>query len=91
MKITIPLVMRLYVAGKLELEEKLQVPERRLEAFIPSIAEKYAKLIADRPFMVEIEFLTQPPATRFFRFGTDKQNMVDPLKIDLEDLKGKPQ
>lgn len=82
----IRLVVRLYIAGKLDSEDSLDLPERELSPLIESFADRHVKKIAGRPFMVEFEFLDEPESTRFFRFGTDKRRMVQPAAVDLEKL-----
>jgi hypothetical protein len=42
-------------------------------------------LSAHELHMIEIEFLDEPDRNdRFFRFGTDPQGMVAPIKVDLK-------
>lgn len=37
----------------------------------------------DAPHMFEIEFLNEPEAERFLRFGTDPEPMREPVAVDL--------
>lgn len=75
---------RIFVAGRLLGEETLEVDADEIESKFPEIASHHAKLVGDRPFMVEIEFLDEPdPMTRYFRFGTDPSGMVKPIEVAL--------
>jgi hypothetical protein len=77
---------RVFINGKRELEEHLQVSEHKLEALLPELAERHAAMIGDRNHMIEIEFLDEPdPNERFFRFGTDPTGMAIPIAFRLSD------
>lgn len=78
----ISLMVRVYVEGMLHSEERIGATERGLSALLPSLGEKHARLCAERPTMIEIEFLDEPDINqRFFRIGTDSRGMVRPMQI----------
>jgi hypothetical protein len=73
---------RIFVAGRLLGEETLELETDEIESKLPEIASHHAKLVGDRPFMVELEFLDEPdPETRYFRFGSDPTGMVKPIEV----------
>jgi hypothetical protein len=75
---------RIFVAGELLGEESLELDEAQIETLLPEIARQHAKLVGDRPFMVEIEFLDEhDPQQRYFRFGSDPAGMVTPIAVSL--------
>lgn len=73
------LAIRGYKGKTRVFEHHVDLPEKDLDKLIPCLAEKHAKLLADSPHTIEIEFLDEPnPLERFFRFGTDSTGMVIP-------------
>ncbi len=81
---TIRLAIRVFVDGVKQSAERINVDPDRLDELLPTLAKKHAKMMSAQPGMVEIEFLDElNPNTRFFRMGTDKRAMVDPMEIDL--------
>jgi hypothetical protein len=73
-----------FVCGRKLHEEVVEVDEKSLGEIMPKLAEKHARLCAERPTMIELEFLDEPNTMeRFFRIGTDASGMVVPLRIDL--------
>jgi hypothetical protein len=76
---SVNLTFRVFVEGKLEIEETGAYQPDDIKA----VAERHAAAVGDRPHMVEIEFLDEPnPWERFFRMGTDPQAMVLPVAFD---------
>lgn len=76
------LAIRVFIDGVKQSEERIEVGET--DDFLPKLAEKHAAMMAEKPGMVEIEFLDElNPEVRFFRMGTDKRSMVDPITVDL--------
>ena len=66
-------------------EESRVVQDNEIEQLMPQLAEQHGNMLADRPGLIEIEFLDEPDLhQRFFRIGTDPRGMVQPLRIDLE-------
>jgi hypothetical protein len=75
---------RIFVAGELLGAETLELDDAQIETLLPEIARQHAKLVGDRPFMVEIEFLDEhDPQHRYFRFGTDPRGLVLPVAVAL--------
>jgi len=63
------------------------IPDPELEQFLNSLGEKHVRLVADKNFMSEIEFLDEPDVNkRFFRYGTDKSMMHNPKQVAPEEL-----
>lgn len=79
------LAFRLYKNGKQFFSEEHDVPDDKWEDLAQRLGEKHARKLFNAPrHMVEIEFLDEPdPLQRFFRFGTDMQGMVNPVKVSL--------
>lgn len=78
----ISLRVRVYVDGKVEADELVTAPAAQMDGFLPQLGEKHAALFADRPHMIEFEFIDEPdPLKRFFRFGTDPGQMVTPIQV----------
>jgi len=78
------LAIRVFVGGVKQSEERLDAKPEQLDELLPQLAEKHANMMAIQPGMVEIEFLDEPDVnTRFFRMGTDRSGMVDPMAVDL--------
>jgi hypothetical protein len=78
------LAIRVFVNGVKQSEERLDAPMDKLDQVLPQLAEKHADMMALAPGMVEIEFLDEPDfEKRFFRMGTDKRSMREPMAIDL--------
>jgi hypothetical protein len=78
------LAIRGYVAGRLQLSERLDVEENG--SGIEQLAERHALTLLALPagecHMIEIEFLDEPNALeRYFRIGTDPAMMVQPIAI----------
>lgn len=81
---TTRIIARIFVAGELLGEDTFELDGEAIETLVPEIARQHAKLVGDRPFMVELEFLDEPdPNTRYFRFGTDPAGMMKPLEVAL--------
>ena len=81
---TVWLAIRVYVDGALESEKQLSATPAELEELLPKLAEEHARLAAERPTMIEIEFLDEPDVNqRFFRMGTDPRYMVMPVALDV--------
>jgi len=81
---TVWLAIRVYVDGALESEKQLSATPAELEELLPKLAEEHARVAAERPTMIEIEFLDEPDVNqRFFRMGTDPRCMVMPLALDV--------
>lgn len=81
---TTRLTARIFVAGELLGEDTFELDGEAIETLVPEIARQHAKLVGDRPFMVELEFLDEPdPNTRYFRFGTDPAGIVQPIAFAL--------
>jgi hypothetical protein len=75
---------RIFVARELLGEESFELEESEIETLLPVIAKRHARLVGDRPFMLELEFLDEhDPLARYFRFGTDPAGMVIPIEIAL--------
>jgi hypothetical protein len=73
--------------GVLVIDDHLEIADDQLDVDVPQLAERHAKLLADAPYMIEVEFLDELNIEeRFFRFGTDPRRMVKPLTIDLTDI-----
>jgi hypothetical protein len=82
--VKVRIMARIFVAGELLGEESLEVEADHIETQLPEIARRHARLVGNRPFMVELEFLDEPdPNTRYFRFGTDTAGMVRPAAVAL--------
>ena len=80
----IRIMVRLYIAGQLHSEESLDLATAEdLEGAIPKLAMRHAEMVAGRPFMLEFEFLDEPPPARFVRFGTDPSRMIQPRSISI--------
>jgi len=78
------IAIRGFAAGTLLFEDTVvMVDEAALENLLPTLAEEHATAMAEhRLHMIEIEFLDEPdPLQRFFRFGTDPSQMVEPFEI----------
>jgi hypothetical protein len=80
------LAIRGFVKGKVLFEDRVELDDPGLENLLPRLAEKHGLAMKDHTLhMIEIEFLDEPdPLARFFRFGTDPEGMVAPMRIDLE-------
>lgn len=82
----IRLIFRLYVRGRVLLQETSLLTETQIEdGTLQELAEKHIQFLADYPdHVVELEFPDEPnPLERFFRFGTDPRGMVKPAIISL--------
>jgi len=81
---TVWLAIRVYVDGTLESEKQLSATPAELEELLSKLADEHARLAAERPTMIEIEFLDEPDVNqRFFRMGTDPRYMVLPVALDM--------
>ena len=77
------LAIRVFVDNVMRSEERVEVDPDSLDETLPKLAAKHAAMMAYRPGMIEIEFLDElNPETRFFRVGTDRRGMVNPVKVD---------
>lgn len=80
-------VIRGFAEGKLLFKDQVEVEgdDALEESLLLQLAEKHGDQIARHALhMIEIEFLDEPdPIQRFFRFGTDRAGMVEPVRIDL--------
>jgi hypothetical protein len=82
----IHVAIRGYGSGKKQFEDRIMLDDQSLEKLVPGLAEKHSTaLAAHQLHMIEIEFLDEPdPNQRFFRFGTDSFDMVNPIRIDRD-------
>ena len=77
----IRLRVRGYGTGRLIFDEKIDGEESDLERIA---VQQINRLLCYRKHMVEVEFLDEPDLQqRFFRVGTDKSRMVQPIEISL--------
>jgi hypothetical protein len=77
----------------MKLEERIEATDEELGNLLQDLGEKHGKALLAMPggehHMIEIEFLDEPNIMRrFFRFGTDPAYMVQPLDVNIEDLRG---
>jgi len=79
--------VRLWLAGRLEMDHTLTLDDGGLDAQIAQLLElQRGYLVSEEPHMVEIEFLDEPnPLERFFRVGTDPNGMVLPARVEFVD------
>jgi hypothetical protein len=76
------IIVRVYVAGVKQSEERIEMDAEMLGELLPKLAERHGDMMAVQPGMVEIEFPDEPDLSqRFFRIGTDPSGMVLPVKI----------
>jgi hypothetical protein len=81
----IRLRFRGYQGKNLVVDELIVAPEIDLDRILPTMAEKHAEELADKPFMIEIEFLDEPDVNqRFIRFGTDPTGMREPILMPFK-------
>ena len=80
----IRLAIRGYGNGRLVFTERIELPDSALDD-LSSISETHAlRLIPYERYMIEIEFLDEPDINqRFFRFGTDPVQMVQPVQFRM--------
>jgi len=84
---TTRITARIFVAGELLGEETLELDEDQIETLLPEIARQHAKLVGDRPFLVELQFLDAKDArSRYFRFGTDPAGVTMPVEVALRSI-----
>jgi hypothetical protein len=78
---TTRLAIRAFAQGCRQFEEIVTVDDSQIDLVIPALAEKHAKALPEM-HMIEIEFLDEPNFNeRFFRFGTDPSQMVNPIEV----------
>lgn len=78
------LAIRVYIDGKLTSAQAIACTEEELERLLPKLAGDHARQCAEKPTMIEIEFLDVPDERqRFFRIGSDPRGMAQPIRIDL--------
>lgn len=79
------LAIRGYANGVLQFKELVDVDPDKLDEVLPTLAKKHIDALTNHELhMIELEFLDEPDVNqRFFRFGTDPEGMVIPLRINL--------
>ncbi len=78
------LAIRVFVEGQLTSEQAISDSEEGIKALLPKLAGDHARQSAERPTLIEIEFLDEPDQQqRFFRIGTDPKGMVQPIRIEV--------
>lgn len=81
-------MFRGYMNGILQFEEYAEFEDDETgNKLAEAMGEAHARLIADQPHMIEIEFLDEPMQERFFRFGTDPKGMRMPIGITIQPSK----
>lgn len=76
------ITVRFFVDAQLREEATREFSAKEMHVYLRGLAERYARQIAERPFLVEVEFLDEPnPLERFMRYGTDPHGMVMPVAI----------
>lgn len=83
------LAFRGYLEGQVVFEDRVSVDSEDRTGGLAELARSHAALIetieAIGPSMLEIEFLDEPDQSkRFFRIGSDRSMMREPLDVDLE-------
>lgn len=89
-KAPVRIAIRGFLRGVKLFERRIDVPEERLDALLPELAEEHAEAMSRGQLgMVEIEFVDDPDRDHaFFRIGTDPRGMTRPVSVALDTLTG---
>jgi len=74
---------RIYIDGALIHQWDIGEDDDHERGFIEHVGRFKERMIA-KPHMIEMEFLDEPVAERFIRFGTDPNGMIIPLPVDMD-------
>ena len=77
------IIVRIWIRGELRCTDRASIHGHH-DAALNFLIERHAAVITEAldDHMIEIEFVDEPdPLQRYFRFGTNPQKMVQPMKL----------
>lgn len=78
---------RLYLDGEIVIEEWIAVNDQEAIELAPGRHASEAAKHPEKEWMIEVFDPDAPEDEAYARFGSDKEGMVMPLQIDLQDFR----